>query len=896
MPPSLNAPLVQTKRATAKKKEEWTASDVQSQPLCQRISGGNNIRAEERKREKYSKKDETDGWRLISVDDAIQRFEPGQNSVARAIETERCDNIVEECWENRMSVSEVEPLDEENGTTGADEWFLETKIIPLELLPADDDDDQQMQQAEFVESVADGCSVAADEDPVEPDNHWRSLDGENRTQQLLSDIGATLGVPEMTAEEKANALERCGTKTPRAPLCTEVSDNEHSKEQPMDREEEEATTSTDPSDMNYIYHQSEPEDSEDSNLIGLGSTLVTELDETHGIDSVTTHELPTENGGEEDIIVLDGDQTGQEEEQNVLPTENGGAIVVNGHQTGQEEKNVSNEEEEQEEAHAEHAEEGEIEEEEDDDEEEEEESVLPPGLFVDSSGEDNENEVSSATPQHTQHEHSLVDLTELSPSRRARPIATTALTLSPQKANSNGQDERPAVLEARQTPPTSVLSSPIREVCPTTQSPSKALQKDRRTSPAQTSVPSPRASSPPKGKRTRSKRKRSKRSATPDTSKVVNQLLNAPSRQPIVHDVPKLTANTYRRGRADPDWWLNTKQKKRTKKQKKRELERQRHKNIEVNAQLNQTAGPSLTAPLPVEPLLSTPIGMDICSPQKSPPPRPPHPIPPPPPLLLLPLPQLIESVPMPSKLFQICGRFYFKNSPEPRIPVTDVRLHPFVTDCHHLFTHGNCSFLTRCKFSHGNFEQTTGWLNALMQFKAMEESLRSPMARASKSPTASPTARSSKSPTAYSRHSNSPTARLSRSKLPKAYSCRYRNKSPKLQPVDIGPLPSQQITNGTLPPSQQIACRTLLSKPIAYGAPLQKPHQIAYGAPLQKPQQIAYGAPLQKPQQIAYGAPLQKPQQIAYGAPLQKPQQIACGAPLQKRQQIACGAPLQKP
>uniref|UniRef100_A0A183BVK4 Uncharacterized protein n=1 Tax=Globodera pallida TaxID=36090 RepID=A0A183BVK4_GLOPA len=110
---------------------KWAAFDEQSQPLRQKISGGNNIRAEERKREKYPKKEETDGWRLMSVDDAIQRFEPGQNSVARAIETERCANIVEECWEDRMSVTEVEPLDEENGTTGADELFCETKIIPL---------------------------------------------------------------------------------------------------------------------------------------------------------------------------------------------------------------------------------------------------------------------------------------------------------------------------------------------------------------------------------------------------------------------------------------------------------------------------------------------------------------------------------------------------------------------------------------------------------------------------------------------------------------------------------------------------------------------------------------------------------------------------------------------
>uniref|UniRef100_A0A183BVK3 C3H1-type domain-containing protein n=1 Tax=Globodera pallida TaxID=36090 RepID=A0A183BVK3_GLOPA len=347
-----------------------------------------------------------------------------------------------------------------------------------------------------------------------------------------------------------------------------------------------------------------------------------------------------------------------------------------------------------------------------------------------------------------------------------------------------------------------------------------------------------------------------------------------------VYDVPKLTANTYRKGRADPDWWLNTKQKKRTKKQRKRDLERLRHKNDSDAAQLNQTAGPSLAS---IPSLLSTPIGMDICSPQKSPPPRPPHPIPPPPPPPLLQQPpQLVESVPMPSELFMVCGRFFFRNPESPR-PVTDFRLHPFVNDCFHLFTYGNCAFRKRCKFSHGDFEQTIGWLDAWRQFKAMEESLRSPMARASKSPTASPTARSSKSHTAYSRHSNSPTARLSRSKsptarsskspagnsrhsnsptarlsrskLPKAYSYRYRNKSPKPQQVDIGALPSsQQITNGTLPPS--------------------KPQQIAYDAP--KPQQIAYGTPLQKPQQIAYGTPLQKPQQITNGTfPLQ---QIAWG------------------
>uniref|UniRef100_A0A183CPV7 C3H1-type domain-containing protein n=1 Tax=Globodera pallida TaxID=36090 RepID=A0A183CPV7_GLOPA len=297
----------------------------------------------------------------------------------------------------------------------------------------------------------------------------------------------------------------------------------------------------------------------------------------------------------------------------------------------------------------------------------------------------------------------------------------------------------------------------------------KHFKKDRRTPPTQASVPSPRASPPLKAKRARSKRKKSKRSATPETSTVVNELLNAPSRPPKVYDVPnKLTANTYRKGRAaDPDWWLNTKQKKRSKKQRKRDLERLRHKNDSDAAQLNQTAGPSLAS---IPSLLSTPIGMDICSPQKSPPPRPPHPIPPPPPLLQQPPPpppQLVESVPMPSELFMVCGRFYFRNL-EQR-PVTDFRLHFFVIDCFHLFTYGNCAFRKRCKFSHGDFEQTIGWLDAWRQFKAMEESLRSPMARASKSPTASPTARSSKSHTAYSRHSNSPTARLSRSKSPTA-------------------------------------------------------------------------------------------------------------------------------
>uniref|UniRef100_A0A914IBU9 Uncharacterized protein n=1 Tax=Globodera rostochiensis TaxID=31243 RepID=A0A914IBU9_GLORO len=360
-----DAILVQTRRYEPNP-AEWTAFDAQSQPRRQMIRGGNNIRAEDRRRrEKYAQKGEETaaiaaGWRLIGVDGAVERVEPGANSVSRAIETERCANTVGHFWQNRTSIPELQPLDDENGTTGADEWFCETMAIPLELVPAGNDAKQMQPTAAFVESAAGAIEVSGKDQPIESGtNHWSLDGGRNECQQLLSDIRALLDVPEMSAEETANALERCGTRSPReicaemlrmleAPLGSEVSDDEHSKEkQPVDGEKT-APVATNASEMNSdILHPSEAEEAseEATNLV------VYVRREVEAVQQAEKEEETRENDAKED---QNGEKDDDEEEE---------------------------------------------EDEEEEDEEEEEESVLPPGLFDDtSSGEENADEVGQKWP------------------------------------------------------------------------------------------------------------------------------------------------------------------------------------------------------------------------------------------------------------------------------------------------------------------------------------------------------------------------------------------------------------------------------------------------------------------------------------------------------------------
>uniref|UniRef100_A0A183CIL5 Uncharacterized protein n=1 Tax=Globodera pallida TaxID=36090 RepID=A0A183CIL5_GLOPA len=350
-----DAILVQTRRYEPNP-AEWTAFDAQSQqPQRQMIRGGNNIRAEHAQKGKETAAAAAAGWHLISVDGAVQHVEP-------------------------------------------------------ELVPAGDDDEQMRPTAAaFVESAAGAADEVSGEDqPIETGTNHRSLDDAgDQCQQLLSDIRALLGVPEMSAEETANALERCGTKTPReicaemlqmleAPLGSEMSDSEHSKEKrPVDGEKAAAPAATNSSD---ILHSSEAEEAteEATNLVVTRREVeavqqAEEEEETHE-DDAEVDQNEEEDDEEEEVEAVQ--QAEEEEETHKDDSEED----QNGEDDDEDEEEVEavQQAEEEEETHEDDSEEeqnGE-DDEEDEEEEEEEESLLPPGLFDDaSSGEENADQV-----------------------------------------------------------------------------------------------------------------------------------------------------------------------------------------------------------------------------------------------------------------------------------------------------------------------------------------------------------------------------------------------------------------------------------------------------------------------------------------------------------------------
>ncbi|KAL3080334.1 hypothetical protein niasHS_012439 [Heterodera schachtii] len=208
---------------------------------------------------------------------------------------------------------------------------------------------------------------------------------------------------------------------------------------------------------------------------------------------------------------------------------------------------------------------------------------------------------------------------------------------------------------------------------------------------------------------------------TPSTSSrkpsdsAINQLnvSGATRKQQKSCDVTEKTQKVGNKsGRERDCWWLNTKDKKREKKKRRKEKERKRQESV-ANALTSQNASSSSSSVPPLSSMFCPSVSLpcqsvrsfptEFCSAPKLPP-CPPHPIPPPPS-------KMPDDVPpKPSEVYQIGTRFYFENSIH---PITDVRLHPYVMDCKHLFTHGFCSYKTNCKFSHGAKQRTNGWMHA---------------------------------------------------------------------------------------------------------------------------------------------------------------------------------------
>ncbi|KAL3124994.1 hypothetical protein niasHT_009293 [Heterodera trifolii] len=783
--------------------EEWTAFDVQVESQPNLISG-EFFHAEEMRRECYPKGEK---WFLYTVDDAFQRVQQaGGNSTAKIIEEDRIGKLKEkrcstEAGPSGTSVhdNELEPLEEEENDVAID------KELPMEI-PLEFDDNEQMQpSADYLEGNEDEQMAGPSNEEGEENNQINISTNSDKKRQLMSEISSILCVPPMTADKCAEVLDRSGTNQSSRELIAgmlsllqspipsnEKSETEHIREEEEERATERKETREDiQTDKNdFLNQSSEPEDSEDSNLVEpAGQVVKGRQKETqhqpseclfmNGLNITQRRDSGTDELQMEEEEQREKEQKGREEEEE--ETDDDEIIVIEQSKSTEEEKTKSGreaafeetqamqgekeekqseekekevqieEEEKEAEQIGEEMEEGQIEEEErevqneggeneedeDDEEEEEEEEVvedvIPADLF---DSEDDESDKPLSDDSESRQKRQPISVQFLvptavvptfsgtappSPPAEPRPNidkecrnSTPSKSAKPLQSDANIQTHSPKSSATSKTqistPSQSASNQPVRPAV----SKLSIIQKIRQQSPPQVLTP------PASRKSSITALNTPSTSSRKPSDSVINQLnvSGTTRKQQKSSDVTEKTQKVGNKsGRERDCWWLNTKDKKREKKKRRKEKERKRQESV-ANALISQNVSSSSSIPpltsvpplssvfcpsvsLPCQSVRSFPT--EICSASKSPP-CPPHPIPPPPS-------KMPDDVPpKPSEVYQIGTRFYFENSIQ---PITDVRLHPYVNDCKHLFTHGFCSYKTNCKFSHGAKQRTIGWMHA---------------------------------------------------------------------------------------------------------------------------------------------------------------------------------------
>ncbi|KAL3086063.1 hypothetical protein niasHT_030487 [Heterodera trifolii] len=830
--------------------EEWTAFDVQVESQPNLISG-EFFHAEEMRRECYPKGEK---WFIYTVDDAFQRVQQaGGNSTAKIIEEERIAKLKEkrcsiEACPSGISVheNELEPLEEEENDVAID------KELPMQI-PLEFDDNEQMQpSADYLEGNEDEQMAGPSNGEGEENNQINISTNSDKKRQLMSEISSILRVPPMTADKCAEVLDRSGTNQSSRELIAEMlgflqspipsyekSETEHIREEEEERatERKEAREDTLTDKNDFLNQSSEPEDSEDSNLVEPAGQVVKERQkETHNQHQPTSESLfmnglnitqrrdsgtdelqmeeeeqrekeqkgreeEEEETDDDEIIVIEqrrstgeektksgreepfeeskemdgekeekqieekdkevqmeeeekeAEQIGEEMEEEEKETAQIGEEVEEeeketaqiGEEMEEEEKETAQIGEEVEEGQIEEEErevqseggeneEGQIVEDEDDEEEEEEEEevvedVIPADfldleddesdkpLSDDSESRQNRQPISLQFPVPTAVVPTFSGTAPPSPPAEPRPnIDKECRNSTPSKlakslqSDANIQTHCPKPSGTSKTqismPSQSASNQPVRPAAPELR---PFLQKLRQQTPSQVMTP------PASRKSSITSQNTPSTSSRKPSDSAINQLnvSGATRKQQKSCDVTEKTQKVGNKsGRERDCWWLNTKDKKREKKKRRKEKERKRQESV-ANALTSQNVSSSSLSVPPLSstfcPSVSLPcqsahsFPTEFCSVPKLPP-CPPHPIPPPPS-------KMPDDVPpKPSEVYQIGTRFYFENSIH---PITDVRLHPYVMDCKHLFTHGFCSYKTNCKFSHGAKQRTNGWVHA---------------------------------------------------------------------------------------------------------------------------------------------------------------------------------------